>query len=875
MLGLAMLVIAAAVAQPELAPGTSYDPGIPTLQQVLGHDFGQEITPPEGITTYLEALSAAAPERTSLVRYADSWEGRPLHVLAIGSPERLGRVPELKAALRRLADPRQLTAAEAEPLLAELPVVVWLAHAVHGNEVSSSDAALALAYHLLAAQTDETVETVLREAVVLIDPLQNPDGRARFVSQNLQARAAVPDPEPTAAEHDEPWPRGRGNHYLFDMNRDWFAQTQLETVGRVKLLLEWFPQVVVDLHEMGGDSTYYFAPPAAPENPHITPQQHGWLEAFGKANAARFDERGFAYFIREIFDSFYPGYGESWPMFQGAIGMTYEQASPRGLVYRRTDEAELTYREAVVRHFTAALSTAATAARNREGLLRDFLEYRRSAVEQGERGPIREYLIPQAPDPTRAQRLVDLLVAQGIEVRLAAEPIHLEARSLPAGTYVIPLAQPAGRLARNLLDPEIALPRDFVIEQQRRLNKRLRDEVYDLTAWSLPLLFDVECLPAERPSSRSVPYGVASRKASAGIVGAKVGYLVPWGSGAVAGVAEALRDGLKARTAGKPFKLDGRNFAGGTVLFRAAENPAKLGEDLGRLAARHGLEVVPVDSGWVEEGISLGSNEVRALKSPAVLLAWDEPTSSQSAGWARYVLERRFEQPVTVVRVGSLGRVDLSRYDVLVLPSGAYDDALGKGDLARVKGWVREGGTLVTLGEASRWAAREKVGLLKTRTELKDGRPEPEPGEDESKPESKKPEKPEQPIDLEQALEPEDELPLATPGALLRVELDLEHWLAAGTDGEVQAVVDSRRIFTPIKYDQGRNVGLYAPAERLVASGLAWDDSKQSLANKAYLIHQPMGAGHVVAFAEDPNYRAFAEATELLFMNAVLLGPAH
>ncbi|HET7746941.1 MAG TPA: M14 metallopeptidase family protein, partial [Vicinamibacteria bacterium] len=333
-LALALALVAADVPRPELMPGARYDARIPPLKEVVGHDFGDEISSPDQITAYLKALAAASPERTKLVEYARTWEGRPLHVLAIGSPARMARLAEVRQGLARLADPRGLAAGEADRLVGELPVVTWLMHAVHGNEISSSDAALAEAYHFLAAQGDADVDTVLRESIVLVDPLQNPDGRARFLAQNMLGRAAEPDPEPLSAEHDEPWPGGRGNHYLFDMNRDWFARSQPETRGRTDLYLEWHPQVVVDLHEMGGDSTYYFAPPAEPENPYITADQRRWFEAFGRANAERFDARGFAYFVREVYDSFYPGYGESWPIFQGAVGMTYEQASPRGLLYR-------------------------------------------------------------------------------------------------------------------------------------------------------------------------------------------------------------------------------------------------------------------------------------------------------------------------------------------------------------------------------------------------------------------------------------------------------------------------------------------------------------------------------------------------------------
>ena len=624
---------------------------------------------------------------------------------------------------------------------------------------------------------------------------------------------------------------------------------------------------------MNGNSSYYFAPPADPLNPHITPKQREWLEAFGRANAARFDERGFAYFIRETYDSFYPGYGESWPIFNGAVGMTYEQASPRGLVWRKLDDTRMTYRDAVVHHFTAAITTLETAARNRERLLKDFLEYRRSAVSDGERGPIREYLIVPGEDPPRAERLARLLQAQGIEVRRAEEGIAFRGRTLAAGTFVVPLAQPAGRLARNLLDPDTALDERFLKEQDRRRKKRMADQFYDLTGWSLPLAFDVECLGSEAATkARTAPLGPLP--AAASLPAARVGYLLPWGSETAPAVAEAVRAGLRVRVLSLPFTLAGRKYSGGTALVRVADNPPDLRETLGGILGRRGLTAVPVDTSWVEDGISLGSNEGASLKAPRVLLLWDRPAETLSAGWARYVLERRFSQPVTIVRVSSFGRVDLRRFDVIVLPSGDYADAVGEGSAGRIKEWVRAGGTLVTLGDASRWAVREKVGLLETTAELRDGKPDVEPSEKDDKKNEPKPPAEAKPFDLEQAIRPDREPPESTPGALARVLLDRDHWLAAGTDGEIQGIVEGRRVFTPIKLDKGTNVGLYAPKDRLVASGHAWEEAKSLLAQKAFLIEESLGNGHVVAFAEDPNYRAFSEATELLFLNAVLLGPA-
>jgi hypothetical protein len=867
-----LLQLQAAAVPPKLFPeAVARDTKIPDLVRVTGHDWGTEITTPEQITTYLMALAAAAPDRTRLIPYGETWEGRPLHVLAIASPERMSQLDRNKRDLLRLADPRKLNQSEVDSLVRNLPVVTWLMAGVHGNELSSPDAALAGAYYLLSARQDAAVDAALRESVVLVDPLQNPDGRSRFVSQFLLNRAAVPDPEPASAEHDELWPGGRSNHYLFDMNRDWFAQTQPETKGKVKLYLEWQPHVVVDLHEMGGDSTYYFAPPAAPLNPHITKSQIEWFDVFGRENAKRFDARGFAYFNREVFDSFYPGYGESWPIFQGAVGMTYEQASARGLNYRRSGGTLLTFLDGVVHHFTAAMATIETAARNREKLLRDFAAYRTSAVRDGEAGNLREYAVPPGSDPSRTRRLAELLARQGIEVRVAAAQFPVGSRTLPAGTFLVSTAQPAGRLLRNLMDPHTAQPEAFVNEQDRRRKKRLGDEIYDVTAWSLPHAFDVEVVLCDKPAAvASSPLGAAASRPAA-LPKAQVAYLLPWSSGTAAAVVSALRQGLTVSTADAPFTLAGRRYPLGTAVIRTAGNPADLAARLAAIAESRGAEVVAVDGSYVEDGPSLGSERMRALRSPRVLMAWDNPVSSLAAGWSRFVLERRFEQPVTAVRTGSLARVDFNRYDVLVLPPGEYSPVIGGELLRKIKDWVAAGGTIVTLGEASRWATREAVGLLSTRTELRDGRPESDAPEKDSK----KAEPPPKPFDLEKTILPEKERPENTPGAMMRVELDTEHWLSAGTDGEIQSIVEGRRVLTPVKLDQGTNVGLYAPADRILAGGLVWNEAKELLARKAFLIHQRAGRGHVIAFAEDPNYRAFMEATELLFINAVLLGPAH
>ncbi len=855
-----------------LTAGTvTYNPAVPTLKAVVGHEPGEAITTPDEIGRYLDALAKAAPDRTRLVQYATSWEGRPLQYLMVGSRDRMARLDDIRRDLQALAS----GAAGADRLIPDLPVVVWLLHGIHGNEVTSSDAALQEAYHLLAARNDADVNLTMREAIVIIDPMQNPDGRQRFVTQNLLGRGPEPDPNPQSAEHDEPWPGGRVNHYLFDMNRDYFAMSQRETEGRARVMLEWYPQVVADLHEMSGNSTYYFAPPADPFNPFIPEAQRQSLEMFGRANAAAFDRRGFPYFVRETYDAFYPGYGDSWPGFHGAVAMTFEQASPRGLVFRRDDGTVLTYRQGVTHHFTAAMTTALTAARNRERLLRGFLDYRRSATALADKGT-REYLIPPGADPSRAERLARLLVEQGIQVKRSEEAFQAGSQPLPRGTFIVPLAQPAGRLVRNLLDPDVQMDEAFLKEQDRRRKARLPDQIYDVTAWSLPLMFDVDVVATDKPSAvRSVDVRADERApVLAPVQAGTLGFLMPWSSGAAATAAEALGQGIRIETFDETLTHAGRKYPLGTAFVRFSENPEGTAATLRQIAQRHRAELVPVSETWTDEGLSLGSGRAARLKAPRVLLAWDAPTSSVSAGWARYVLEQRFGQRVTAMRVSTLQNYDMRDYDVLVLPSGRYD--FSDDALRRLKDWIRNGGTLITIAEASRWAARDTVGLLSTDTLLRSGAPDKEkaPGPAGAAP-AAKPEEASKPFDFDKAIQPDKEAPETLAGAILRVTLYPYHWLTAGLDGDIQAVVEGSRVFSPLKLDAGVNVGTYAPADRLVAAGLVWKEAQPLLAGRAYLMHQPMGRGHVIAFAEDPNYRAYAEATELLFINAVLLGPGH
>ncbi|HZS08086.1 MAG TPA: M14 family metallopeptidase [Blastocatellia bacterium] len=890
----------------EFFPGAKYDPAIPTLKQVAGHDWGERITMHHEMERYVNALQQSAPARAKLFRYGETWEGKSLYYLVIGSPQNIARLDEIKADMQKLADPRRISSSEANSIISSMPAVVWLAYSVHGNEISSTDAALLTAYHLLAAQSDAIVEAGMKDTLVIIDPMQNPDGRDRFINYFRQTMGRWPDADTQSAEHNEVWPSGRVNHYLFDMNRDWFAQSQPETQGRAKAYLEWFPQVFVDLHEMGSNSSYYFAPPALPWNPNLTKVQSEWLAKFGRNNAKWFDKFRFDYFTREAYDSFYPGYGEGWPMFHGSIGMTYENASVRGLTVRRSDETTRTYGESVQRHFISSLSTVENAAQNREALLRYFYDYRKLASEEGARETVKEYIITPGSDPNRAAKLAATLMKSGIEVRRADAAFsnpktrdyfdgQLQPREFPAGSYVVSLAQPAKRLLKTLMDKHTPQDREFIDEQRERNRRRLNEEFYDVTAWSLPFLYDVPCFMAEQASGGNfttlrqppLPAGrVHGEKAS-------LAYLIPWGTqSAAAALADLFRQDVRVHSSDKQLRLNGTSFPRGTLIVKTRDNPADLHERMQKLAATHGVDIYPTDSSWVEEGPNFGSGNVNYLPRPRIAMAWNTPTSANSVGWTRYLLEQRYGCPVTVIRAEQLRFSDLTKYNVLILPDsfGGYTAMLGDG--AKLKEWVGNGGTLITFANATSWLTEEKVAMLPVKREKrekagakgdkdKEKREGAEPGQ-QPKPEiSRSPQAGASPkaqddtATIEKAIEPADEYPSSTPGAIVRVKVDNTHWLGFGYGDTTTALVDSNRIFSLLKLDQGTNVAIFAPADKMLLSGLMWDDVQKQLPNKAFVMDAPLGRGNIVSFAEDPNYRAFQESMSLMFMNAVLLGPGH
>ncbi len=870
-------------------PNADYDPAIPTVDDVLGYPSGDRITWHRDAIRYFEALEEAAPDRVSVLRYAQSWEGRDLIYVVVTSAENMARIDDIKAGMQRLADPRQTTRAEAEQIIASQPAVTWLSYGVHGNEISSTDAAMLTAYHLLASRGDARVADIMRDTVVVLDPMQNPDGRDRFVHHFEMSEGIVADSNRISAGHDEPWPGGRTNHYLFDLNRDWFILTQPETRGRIRILQEWYPVAYVDAHEMGSDGTYYFAPEAVPYNPHLAADQRASLTLFGRNNARWFDIFGFDYFTREVYDALYPGYGASWPSYFGSIAMTYEQASSRGLVFRQYDGNDLTYRYTVRNHFVTSLGTAETVAVNREKFLTEFYDYQVSAIDEGESDRIRAYILPAQADQAAADKLAGLLVQQGVEVGRATSSFSACGQSYAAGSYVINTGQPAKRLIRTLLDPDVPLEEDFLEEQERRRAKNLSDEIYDVTAWSMPLMMNVRADTCNRAVSQRLaaagPELVQPGTVSGG--SGSVAYLVPWGTApAVRLLANALRQGLAVKSSDKPFTHSGTRYPSGTLIIDRADNPDNLSELVAELAALTGANAVAVDDSWVSDGPNFGSGNVVRFNSPNVAIAWDQPTSSYVAGNTRFVIERQFDFPVTPIRTARIASSDLSLYQVLILPETGrgqdYASVLGEPGIANLKDWVVKGGVLIGIGNANRFLADPNIDLLSIRREdavVEGDEEKSNGGGGDGDDESQEPTVPgsyvSEEAEYRDLITPEKDSPDSVAGVLVKADVDSEHWLGAGVASTLNVLVRGSDVYTPIRLDKGVNVARFRAADELLASGYLWDENRQQLAYKPFAVAQRSGRGYVVGFTQDPNVRAYLDGLNVIFMNAIFRGSAH
>ena len=848
-------------AQHSLRAGGQYDAAVPTPQSVLGYEVGDRFTPHHMMMRYVERV-AAASRRVHVDTVARSFEGREMLVLAITSEANQQRLEQIRADAVTLSDPIGAAAGRAATIAAQLPVIVWLGHSVHGNEASGAESALALIYQLAAGQDAET-RMILDSAVVLIDPLQNPDGHERHVHDVQRALGVFgPPPTPGALIHSGSWPGPRTSHYYFDLNRDWFTMSHPETRGRIASMLRWRPHVAVDLHEMGSSSSYFFPPPMAPVNKNVHPTITKWFDIFGDANAAAFDANGWSYFRREGYDLFYAGFGDSWPSFNGAIGMTYEQASSGGGAIRRSDGTVLTLREAASHHYTASWATLTASARRARERVRDYLAFRTSAITDGERSTMRNVIIEQ-DGQGRGDSLAALLQRNGVTVQRLRGPAEVRDAAefgagsgtarVPVGSYVVDLAQPQGRLARALLEPDAVLDSTFIQEELESRRTDQGDRFYDLTAWSMPYAFRVRTWSTRGPVGQTEPATFA-RAAVPELAQATYGYAFEPGSEAsTAMLGQLFRDSLRVSFAPRSFRSGETRFPSGAFVVRVAPNGERVHAAVRRAVAATGTRVVPLGSAAVAEGADLGSNSVFPLRVPKVALLGGDPISGQSFGYAWYAFDHRLKYPVTSIGVSGITGAALDEFNVLVVPSvsaGALNGALGESGRQRLAAWVRSGGVVIALDNAMSWLATEATGLARIRARRDTAARNDTLGAP---------------------------LPTNVPGALVRVVGDTLSPLMAGIRERVfPALLFSDRIYTtPRDFTYGEVVLRYEAQPRLRLAGYIWPEVPARIAGTPYLWTERVGRGRVIGFAGDPTFRDMFRGLMPLFANAVFLGGSY
>jgi len=821
-----------------------------TPDQFLGYKLGTQFTPHAEILRYVAHVVAHTPSRMRLVPYGNTYEHRPLEVVQVASAETFGRLDEVRHNNLKLAG------LEAGTGQRQQPAVCWLSYNVHGNEAVSSEAVMQVLYDLANPQ-DQQMQDWLKNTVVIVDPCVNPDGRDRYGVWYNRVRNQSPNANPDSWEHHEPWPGGRFNHYYFDLNRDWAWQTQQETRQRIVLYNQWLPAVHADFHEMGPNNSYYFSPAAKPYHADITPWQRKFQGILGDYNKVAFDKNNWLYFTREIYDLYAPTYGDTWPSFNGAIGMTYEQGGggPAGVAYARLDGDTLTLAQRIAHHHAASRATIQATAERHDDLLREFQSYFATAKAKPQ-GEYKTYVLSAGNDPGQLRALTQYLERNQISYGFASKRTKsrgfnytsgkTEAVQIEPRDVVVSMYQPKSTLVKVLFEPR----------------PQLEDSLtYDITSWALPYAFGVKAyaLPGRLDASGKAPAQATVRGSAAAPADRPYAYLARWNSlQDVRFLSRLLQQKVKVRYAEKAFESEGQQYAPGTLVITRTGNEA-MGARFDQLvraqADSAGTVVTAVKSGFSTTGRDLGSGTVHFVKQPNVAVVAGPGVDGTAFGEVWHFFEQQLGYPLTVLGTDYLSRVSLQKYDVLILPNGNYADIYPEKSLESLKAWVRDGGKLIALEGAAKFLSTKKDFLLKAKVvdsvAVK-------------KDEKTNPYKALRRYGNSEREEAED----VVQGSVYRVQLDNTHPLAFGYGDTYFALVRA-----PLNYrflgKGGWNVGVIK--KNSYSAGFIGAKARKELTDTFVVGTQDLGRGEVVYLGDNPLFRAFWQGGKLLFSNAVFL----
>ena len=817
-----------------------YDSEIPSPEEFLGYPVGSHHTRHDQIVAYFNKL-AEVSEKTLITKYGQTFEYRPLIILTISDTENISNLEEIRNQHLKTINP-----ATEESVSPDMPVFINLGYGVHGNEPSSAEAAMLTAYTLLASKNTQ-IQNYLENAVIFIDPTINPDGRDRhsWWANMYKANPLVGDP--LDAEHNEVWPRGRTNHYWFDLNRDWYLAINPESRGKLKWYHQWYPNVVTDFHEMGSNSTYFFEPmkengslnPIMPEANYTTLN-----DTFARYYHEGLDSIGSLYFTKEVFDGTYPGYGSSYPDLQGGLALLFEQASSRGHFQKLDNGVKLSFQFTIRNQYVSSMATVKASVENKSLLFDYQKDFFRSALANASENQVKGYVFGDQYDRNRTLAFIDKLLLHKIEVYALDEEITISGKKFnPEFGFVIPTEQTQYRLVQSVFETYS----DY------------KDSVfYDASAWSLANFYNMPYAGTNGSIKRGeLVTDISNLVNKTTLERSDYAYIIPWEDYNAPAFLYYLQNcGLRASSAFKSFSIsthlaEERQFQPGALLI-----PVKgqsVSEDSVYSLLRMGsekfvVEVHAVETGYSSSGIDLGSGNITTLNKPKVLMLIGDGISSYEAGEVWHLLDTRMHMPITKVQMRQFSRIEFHKYNVMVMVSGSYQQ-LDSIDQQKIKSWVSDGNTLITIRNANSWIIKQKIVTEELVKEEKDTTTERLPY-----------------ISARGNIGKE-----RIGGAIFEVELDLTHPLCFGYHSKQIPVYRNSTVWIKPSKNPYSTVARYTE-DPLIDGFITDKNLDEHLKKSASLIVSKIGRGRVVMFAENPNFRGSWYGTNRLFLNGIFLG---
>lgn len=889
---------------------------------ILGFEVGARVASPTQITKAIE-IWADQSDRMKVIEYARSHEGRPLHAIFISSPDNLSKLDEIKAKVVSLSDARSLGDDKAFEIIEDLPAIAWMAYSIHGNETSGADAALASIYHLIAS-VDKEVESMLDNMIVIIDPLMNPDGRDRFVKSLEQYRGVAPNIDDQSLLHSGDWPYGRTNHYFFDLNRDFFFLTQPETQGRVALINQWRPQLMIDGHEMGPQDTFLMGPPRQPLNVNIDTDLQKWATVFARDQGAAFDSFGWRYYTGEWFENLYPGYS-NYSEYRGSMHILYEQSRIAEDGVRRPEGTVQTYKEGVHHQFISTMANLNTLAKHSKEMYSDFWDGRKYNVSDKSIFADRTYVVLANGNEGRMLTLVDRLRAQDVELFTNNKEIKIGKAllqsgemkkdfTIPLGSLIIPNRQPEAPLIAAIMEFDAELKTSVLIEERQKTLKNGSSIMYDTTAWNLTMMYGLPAVTVNQEIEDGLsPWEVSAIDINVD-ANANAWFVDGDDDRSVAFAARLMEQGLNVRVTNKPTNFSGKEISRGSVFVTRVDNPGNV--DLQKIilmeASNLGIKITSTSSGYGEGNLpDWGGRHFKLLTRPQIAILSQSGFSSYDVGVSWWSIDHHLGIRHSQIDASLIRRGDLRRYNTIIIPNGYR--SIGESERAILSDWVKQGGTIIANGNSAGSLASENgIGSVRKITDTFSKRQDYDiaiqrewlSGIDD--------------IDASATLShiastdlkypwasaakalSKDELvkrdkwqSLFMPsGAMVAGRVDTSHWLSFGstdmlpllyadqpvlmTDGQADAVIrvgNYKKNFAA-KESQTLNWSTLPAGQDISVrmSGLVWPEAAQRIANSAYLTRERVGKGQIILFSGQPNFRGSTLGTNRFWLNAVVYG---